>query len=50
MNRTFEQQPDRILIVDVIRENRARRAAWCFHMAIAVGCLAFFLGYLGKVL
>lgn len=48
MNRRFEQQHDRILIHE-IRENRAHRAAWCFHIAIAVMGLCFIAGSLVKM-
>lgn len=50
MNRIFEQQHDRILIVDHITDNRARRESWKLMAAIAFMGLAFIAGYLGSVL
>ncbi|MBB3144889.1 hypothetical protein FHS21_001290 [Phyllobacterium trifolii] len=50
MNRTFEQEPDRILIVDPLTDNRARRESWKLMAAIAFMGLAFVAGCLGSVL
>ncbi|MGO4449062.1 hypothetical protein AB4Y96_09055 [Phyllobacterium sp. TAF24] len=46
MSRIFLQEPDRILI---IRENRAKRAAWVFYLAVAVMFALLVVGFLVRL-